>query len=137
MNAKERSRLESVEWLRARIKPGDTIQCVLESRARSGMSRVINFYRAEPDGAMTYLTGHIAAVLDSSRTKAGGMRVPGCGMDAGFHVVHSLSYRLFPESFVCIGERCPANDHNNGDRDYSPHQHEPGAAGYALRHNWL
>jgi hypothetical protein len=58
-------------------------------------------------------------------------------------VSDELSYALYPKGFTCLGDggehrrqRCPANDHSNGDRDYSPHQH-PQAGGYALRQEWL
>ena len=79
-----------------------------------------------------------------------GLRVSGCGMDMGFHVVYSLSRVLYPDGFECIGEGCPSNDHSNGDRDYTPHlnggkaPHEPGYVahwhsngGYALRQRWV
>jgi hypothetical protein len=63
------------------------------------------------------------------------LSVSGCGMDMGFHVVYSLSRTLFKDNFECIGKSCPSNDHSNGDRDYTPHQHSDG--GYALRHKWV
>lgn len=62
-------------------------------------------------------------------------RNAGCGMDVGFSLVYNLGWVLFPNGFECVGERCPSNDHSNGDRDYSPHHHSDG--GYALRQRWL
>jgi hypothetical protein len=59
----------------------------------------------------------------------------GCGMDMGFAAVYGLSYALFGKGFECTGPNCPANDHSNGDRDYTPHMHSDG--GYALKHRWL
>ena len=57
-------------------------------------------------------------------------------MEMGFSLVYTLSSTLYPEGFKCIGYgRCPSNDHRNGDRDYSPHQHDSG--GYAINHEWL
>jgi hypothetical protein len=82
-------------------------------------------------------------------------------MDMGFHLVYTLSYALYPQGFGCVGERCPSNDHSNGDRDYTPHgcydengaleDREPGPGelrdgcrrhwhrdgGYALTQRWL
>jgi hypothetical protein len=47
-------------------------------------------------------------------------------MDMGFALVHELSGRLYPDGFGCLGERCPSNDHRNGDRDYTPHDPHAG-----------
>lgn len=153
MTAKQQARQESIEWLRKRLKPGDTIHCVLESRARSGMSRTINFYVSDGDGGMTYLTGHIAYALGMTRTYQGALRVGGCGMDMGFHVVYNLGAAIFghgdKSTFACIGDQCPSNEHSNrvkppagscagdgcNDLTCKPWYHSDG--GYALRHNWL
>ena len=56
-------------------------------------------------------------------------------MDMGFHLVYELSRALYPAGFVCSGDKCNSNDHSNGDRDHSPHQHQDG--GYALRCRWI
>ena len=46
--------------------------------------------------------------------KAEAIRVGGCGMDMGFHVVYNLSRALYRDGrFVCMGEDCPSNDHSN------------------------
>jgi hypothetical protein len=37
---------------------------------------------------------------------------------------------LWPDGWTCIGEKCPSNDHFNGDRNYEPHLHKSGA--YAI-----
>ena len=81
-----------------------------------------------------------------------GVKVNGCGMDMGFHLVYSLSYVLFPQGVGCIGAGCLSNDHSNGDRDYTPHgngmtphlrevivgaDHWHRDGGYALRQRWL
>lgn len=133
MTRKEAERQEAIEKLRGILKPGDMVYTILRHVSRSGMSRDISVLSsAEQD--ITWLVGR---VLDYRRADNGGLRVGGCGMDMGFHIVHNLSYALFPGSFVCIGPWCPANDHSNGGRDYTPHLHSKGAAGYALKHRWL
>jgi hypothetical protein len=126
----------ALAYLRERIKPGATVYTVLVHRARSGMYRRIKVLLG-PGAECEGISGRVADVLDWRWHEDGSVGVSGCGMDVGFHLVHCLSYALFPESFVCIGDHCPANDHANGDRDYTPHQHSKGAAGYALRHRWL
>ena len=64
-----------------------------------------------------------------------GVAISGAGMDMGFELVYQLGSALWPQGFECPGVGCRANDHTNGDRDYSPHHHHDG--GYALRQVWL
>lgn len=134
INASERA--EALAKLRELLPPGATVDCVLRHVSRSGMQRIISFYARSPEGPV-YLDGYVAKVLDMTRPKGrDGLKVNGCGMDMGFHVVYNLGYALYGrDGWTCTGDRCPSNDHSNGDRDYSPHTHKDG--GYALRHNWL
>lgn len=119
--------------LRRFVKPGATVYTILRKVARSGMSRCIDLYTFD-DGRKVYLTGYVANVLGYTRTDDG-IRVGGCGTDAGFDTVYNLARTLFRDSFVCTGEKCQSNDHSNGDRNFAPHAHSDG--GYALRHEWL
>lgn len=123
--------------LRGILKPGDTILCNLRHVSRSGMLRVIDLHVIK-DGDMQWIGALAArAIGEKYDRKSDGIRVGGCGMDTGFHLVSTLSHYLYPEGFECIGEGCPANDHSNGDRDRTPHMHTGGAGAYALRHRWL
>lgn len=129
---KDESRQESLAWLRANIKPGETLYTVLRHVSRSGMSRRIDVYAMRPDGLL-YLSGHAEAVGIGKRHPSGqGLRVDGCGMDMGFAIVYELSHALWPDGFNCIGKGCPSNDHSNGERS---RKHRDG--GYALRHAWV
>jgi hypothetical protein len=95
----------------------------------------IYLYKIEEDTPLR-LTYMVAKALDwPYNVKHEGLRVDGAGMDMGFHAVHSLGYVLFPDGFECTGDRCPSNDHSNGDRNYEPHHHTSG--GYALRQRWM
>ena len=125
---------ESLERLQKLLKPGDTIYCILRSVSRSGMSRDISLYFIE-GGTPHYLDYSAACVLGYPMSKNSGIKVNGGGMDMGFHLVYSLSSAVFQKGFECIGENCPSNDHRNGDRNYSPHQHSD--PGYALNYRWL
>lgn len=131
---------ESIAKLRELLKPGDEVQTILRHISRSGMSRSISTVIKGED--RSYLVAR--ALGERMDGKRGGMKVSGCGMDMGFHLVYNLSSVLFPDGFDCCGEgtnsgrfdRCPSNDHSNGDRNYSAdHRHKSG--GYALRHRWL
>lgn len=110
------------EWL----KPGDTVFTVLRHVSRSGMSRDVSVVVFR-DGQTTNDAhpNYLVAKACGYRLKRGGMHdalvVGGCGFDAGYDIVHSLSHALWPDGFGCIGEGCPSNDHSNGDRDYTPH----------------
>lgn len=125
---------EALNRLKEWIKPGDTIYTHVESVARSGMSRTMHVYKME-DNEPRYLTNTIVDALGYSQAKDGALRISGCGMDMGFALVYDMSRVLFRDGFECIGSGCPSNDHNNGDRDYTPHMHSSG--GYALRQRWL
>jgi hypothetical protein len=138
---------ESARDLRKLLKPGDCVSTILRHVSRSGMFRRISMVIAR-DAEVIDITWDAARVMGDPVKQGGkyvqdaGMAVGGCGMDMGFHIVHNLSSKLFPDGFECIGrdsakhQYCPANDHANGDRDYTPHMH-PNAGGYALLHRWL
>lgn len=130
---------EQLENLHRWIKPGDTVYTILRHVSRSGMMRHISVVVIDKDGSTTHPNYATAKVTGLPLVRLGGfndaVKVGGCGMDMGFHVVESLSRAMFPDGFTCIGEKCPSNDHTNGDRDYTPHHHKSG--GYALRQCWL
>jgi len=140
-------RTEAIARLRSLVEPGDTIHTVLRSVSRSGMSRSIDAYVFKADERTGDLIKHW---LSYSIAQAGigtwdngreCVKMGGAGMDMGFALVYALSATLFPDGHGCTGERCPSNDHSNGDRDYTPdagsgtHWHTDG--GYALRHRWI
>lgn len=153
--AKREAQQEAIESLREWLKPGDTVYTVLKRVSGSGMYRHIAAYKLEIEEIFYYdldklrsvgtgrfearpawLSYNVAKALGwpfKENTEAVG--VGGVGMDMGFHMVYELSHTLFPDGFDCIGPSCPSNEHNNGDRDYSPHHHSSG--GYALKHRWL
>lgn len=161
MTRKEAERQEAIEKLRGWISPGDTVYTVLRHVSRSGMQREIGVVLLDcKDGQNIDLHPNYAVgtALGERIGKRDGVIVGGCGMDMGFHLVYNLSYVLFPKGFGCIGEKCPSNDHFNGDRDYTPHQDHATSAdhvcatnpetctarkhwhadgGYALRQRWL
>ena len=125
----------AIERLREQIKPGNIIYTDLKHVSRSGMMRHINVFIMR-DNEPVNITRFVADALDIRQTDAfGPLKVSGCGMDMGFYVVYSLSRTLFPDGFTCTGHECPSNDHSNGDRDYTPHQHRDGE--YALVHRWM
>lgn len=133
--AQQAEQAEAVERLSEWIKPGDTIYTILRHVSSSGMSRSISLVRQDEDGPHDFSYLAARAMGDKIDQRWDGIKASGCGMDMGYSLVYNLSRVLFRDSFECIGEGCPSNDHSNGDRDYTPHMHSDG--GYALRHRWL
>lgn len=139
MTAKTRltaERQQAQDQLREIFPPGSTAHTILRHVSRSGMSRSISVV----DQHSNDVTWLVVRALGEKLDRHDGIRVGGCGMDMGFHLVYSLSRTLYPDGFECtcsdrFGDSCPSNDHFNGDRDYTPHQHEDG--GYAIRQRWL
>ena len=143
---------EAFAALRKMLKPGDTVYTILDNVSRSGMSRDIRVVVLR-DGEALHPNWSAQVLLGYPRAKNGdGMRVGGCGMDMGFHIVHSLGYALFGEEaekgeglkanalraailkadpfyFTQGGRKAP--DPTKPDRDWF------GGAGYALKHRWL
>jgi hypothetical protein len=90
-----------------------TVWTVLKHVSSSGMSRdlkCVTYY----DGRVLDITWYVGKVSGVASLKERNgqrvLRVHGCGMDMGFHVVYSLSYGLYP---------------TENDR------------GYAICHEWL
>lgn len=100
---KQREASEALEQLRKMISPGDKIYGIVRSVSRSGMSRVISFYKIGADGPV-YLTGYMAKALDYRRADDG-LKVNGCGMDMIFDTVYNLGRVLWPNGGPCQGTR--------------------------------
>lgn len=112
--------------LKKLIKPGARIDLVLRSVSKSGMSRTISAFIVVPakKGAPAYLRNIDNLVADLiGWTNDGGIKVTGCGMDMGFHLVYTLGALMWPK-----GTPKP-----HGKRNGEPDR----AGGYALKHNWL
>ena len=97
-------RQEALEKLKSWIKKGDTLHTTIRHVSRSGMMRHISVRHLEatdnperPVNISNY-DYHIARVLDLPEApNFAGVKVGGCGMDMGFHLVYSLSRALFKD----------------------------------------
>ena len=138
--AQTAERTNAIDKLRELLPPGTRVYTILRHVSRSGMQRHISAVVHAEDGNND-ITWLVARACGYTIADDGGIKCAGAGMDVGFHLIHNLSYALYPDGFVCTGVedpprlRCPSNDHSNSDRDYSPHHHRSG--GYALRQQWL
>lgn len=134
-------RADAVTHLREILKPGDTVTTVLRHVARSGMSRSISAMIPGTSEVEDITYWAARAMGDRIDQNHGGVIMGGCGMDMGFALVYNLARTLWPQGHPCTGEaerpnRCPSNDHSNGERTYSPELHHRDG-GYALRQRWL
>ncbi len=95
---------EKIKRLRETLQPGDTVRTILRHVSRSGMTRDISLVVVE-NGEDTEIDWLCAEVLGLKINRYhGGLRVGGCGMDMGFHLVYELSHVLFPDGFGNMGQ---------------------------------
>lgn len=82
---------EAIASLKQRLKTGTVVYTVLRSVSDSGMSRTLDLYVVAKH-EIVRITWSVAQVLESTydRRKEA-LRVHGCGMDMGHHVVCNLS----------------------------------------------
>lgn len=128
---------QAAERLRELFPPGSTARTILRHVSQSGMTRSISVVAVD-DGEPFDCTFLVARLIgDKVDQKHDGIKRGGCGMDMGFDLVYSMSRRLYEDGFACIGPKCPANDHANGDRDYTPGHTIHRDGGYAINQRWL
>lgn len=115
--AQKAEREEAIETIRGMVQPGDTVYTILRHCSASGMLREISLHVVEKKtGRLFDLTYFAARAMGDRMGKRGGIRVPGCGMDMGFHIVYCLSSVCFRNQDQDAGSRGP---------------------GYALRQEWI
>lgn len=128
---------DAADRLREMFPPGSTARTISRHVSKSGMTHRISVVNVA-DGDTFDATYLVAALLgEKLDTHHEGISRGGSGMDMGFDLVYSMSRRLYPDGYPCIGEGCPANDHSNGDRDYTPGHAIHRDGGYAVSQRWL
>lgn len=114
------------EILRGLLAPGDTVHTVLRHVSASGMTRWLDLYVIR-DNELRRITWNVCKTVGmpySTRYEA--LKVEGCGMDMGFHVVYELSHELYadtPEAETWRAEHETATASTD--------------AGYMLNHRWI
>ena len=95
MKISKQERQESINYLKDMLKEGDRLYTTVNHVSKSGMTRYIKTILIR-DNKPLYLDYHISKVLEWSLSdKYNGIKVGGCGMDMGFHLVYTLSAKLF------------------------------------------
>jgi hypothetical protein len=136
-------RADAIAQLRETFPVGSEVSLILRHVSSSGMTRAISVIGTE-NGRPVDVSWQVARALDwRLHPTKDGVKVGGCGMDMGFHLVYSLARVIYRDGFPCTGrdgygaDRCPSNDHSNErERDYTPDRMHSDP-GYALRARWL
>jgi hypothetical protein len=134
--AQQAERDEAIGKLRKICKPGTRIYTVVRHVAKSGMSRHISLLVADctdKDRPINDITWYVGRALGYRRhDRDGGLIVGGCGMDMGFHLVHSLSYAL--HGMGDVGD--DAKEAGTKGRPFTPRKGQY-RGGYSLTHEWI
>ena len=91
--ADKQEQQDCIDRLRTWINPGDTVTTILKSVSRSGTSRRICCAICR-EGEVFDCTYWVSRAIGWPMNDSG-IRVDGCGMDMGFHLVYGLSITLF------------------------------------------
>jgi len=97
----EARRAEAIDKLRELLPAGTRVPLVLEHVTRSGMSRRIKVYAPCADGDLLHISHLVSVVTGWSRPgRMDGVKVDGCGMDMGFHLVYTLAHYLYGDGYA-------------------------------------
>ena len=107
MKYSKEEKQESLESLKEWIKKGDILHTTVNHVSRSGMMRHMSVKHLKatdnperPVNVSNY-DYQIARVLDLPEAPDyQGVKVGGCGMDMGFHLVYTLSRKLFDDGYA-------------------------------------
>ena len=89
----------AIDYIKEHIKKGDTLFTLVNHVSKSGMTRNIKVLDIKNESP-SYWNYYISKILGYTLKDDGTLKVQGCGMDMGFHVVYSLSYALFNDGYA-------------------------------------
>lgn len=125
MTAKTKTeREQAIATLRKMLPVGKLVYTTLNHVSRSGMQRRIRCHVVRK-GGIEDISCLVKTALGESMDDRG-IKVDGCGMDMGFHLVYSLGHALRPNGFKVKGTG------RNGDT--SGHDSD---GGYSLEQRWM
>ena len=95
---------EAIKRLKEEIKKGDTLWTQLNHVSQSGMTRHISVRQIKKDYPLDW-TRLVSIALDWKEAKNrfggyNGIKVGGCGMDMGFHLIYTLSSVLYNDGYA-------------------------------------
>ena len=95
---------EAIKRLKEEIKKGDTLYTQLNHVSQSGMTRHISVRQIKKNYPLDW-TRLVSIALDWKEAKNrfgnyNGIKVGGCGMDMGFHLIYTLSNVLYNDGYA-------------------------------------
>jgi|TARA_R100000479_G_C6285764_1_gene164661 hypothetical protein len=87
------------KYLKEWFPVGSVAHTTVVHVARSGMSRHIKVFAIEGERILN-VSGYVAEYLDLRFTKKNAVFVGGCGMDMGFHLIYTLSSKLYDDGYA-------------------------------------
>lgn len=126
----ERERQEARERLREILTRGQEVSCVLRHVSRSGMMRHISLLVVDENGEIRDISYWAGQAIGSKLANDGGIKVGGCGMDMGFHLVYTLARAVF-------GDLEPTPEEKANHPKWTSAEAHYGYGGYALKHRWV
>ncbi len=100
---KAQEREEAKAWILSLLEGQErpTAYTIIRKVSASGMSRQISV-KVIKEGRLYDISYSVAKVLDWSlvQNAHNAVRVSGCGMDMGFHLVSSLSHSLYGDDYT-------------------------------------
>lgn len=109
---------------------GKTVYTTVHKVSSTGMSRTMSVFVVDEDDSIRNITSYVAMLTGNTYLRdKNHLRVGGCGMDMGFHVVYSLGRCLYPDGF-----KLPKDKKYGRNGDTSGYDKD---GGYALNQQWL
>lgn len=96
---KAERREAACEMLRDLFPRDSRVSLVLAHVSRSGMQRGILVLAQTSDG-VDDVSWMVARAVDWPLHREAGVRVDGCGMDMGFHLVYTLAHVLYGDGYA-------------------------------------
>lgn len=94
----------SLEMLNKFLNKNQTVYCVLRHVSRSGVRREIALFVIH-ENRMQVISGWVSDVLEMPINRDNlGIKIDGCGMDMGFHVVYNLASVLYGNGYQLKSE---------------------------------
>ena len=90
---------DAIKFLKTKIKKGDTLYTQIRHVSQSGMTRHISVRQIKNNYPLNW-DYQISIALDWKLANKQGIKVGGCGMDMGFHLIYTLSKILFNDGYA-------------------------------------
>ena len=91
---------DAIKFLKTKIKKGDTLYTQIRHVSQSGMMRHISVRQTKKNYPLNW-DYQVSIALDWKLSKDNqGIKIGGCGMDMGFHLIYTLSQTLFNNGYA-------------------------------------